>query len=157
MAWILYAERNIFGIPKGQPRAGSSWNHKGRHDTGTASAWRLAIRDGFADLARSQGEPLDEPVRVDIVFYFKRPAKLNRRTRDAYGGKSKFIPAGPVLHTSKPDRDNAEKAVLDALTDVGLWRDDSLVCDGWAAKRYASESGRTGAQVKIYRWEHDHG
>jgi Holliday junction resolvase RusA-like endonuclease len=48
--------------------------------------------------------------------------------------------------TSKPDADNLAKAVLDALTDVSAWTDDSLVVSLSIVKTYGSE---TGCEVQI--------
>ena len=33
----------------------------------------------------------------------------------------------PILHTSRPDLDNLEKNLLDVLTRLNFWTDDSLV------------------------------
>lgn len=48
--------------------------------------------------------------------------------------------AGAVLPTVKPDGDNVEKAVKDALNGV-LWADDVQVVDAAKSKRYAAEPG----------------
>jgi Holliday junction resolvase RusA-like endonuclease len=50
-------------------------------------------------------------------------------------------------HTKKPDADNLLKAVMDALTDAGIWQDDALVFRTEAAKWYASDE--TGARIVI--------
>lgn len=70
-------------------------------------------------------------VRVDIVFYFKRP---------------KGIPKSQKHHTVKPDKDNLEKAVLDALEGI-IYENDSQVYTGTPTKCY-SPDGRE--YVKIY-------
>jgi Holliday junction resolvase RusA-like endonuclease len=69
------------------------------------------------------GAPLDQPLKVDILAVMPRPAglcKLSVRT-----GLPLSDP-GRRWHTSKPDLDNCEKGVLDALK--SFWRDDSIVC-----------------------------
>jgi len=44
----------------------------------------------------------------------------------------------PTFHTSKPDRDNVDKAILDALVSCGVLSDDKIVCGGQIWKRYDS-------------------
>jgi hypothetical protein len=78
------------------------------------------------------------PVRVDLCFYFARP-KSHFRTGKFAGV---LRDDAPKWHTTKPDRDNLEKAVLDALTQVGgFWQDDSQVCAGSVTKRYGIPCG----------------
>ena len=52
----------------------------------------------------------------------------------------------------------ADKAVLDALTDMGLWGDDKQVCDGRIQKRYAAanpwiDDQRPGCLIEIKECE----
>ena len=55
----------------------------------------------------------------------------------------------PYWHTKKPDRDNLEKAVLDVLTQLGMWGDDCQVCGGEVLKRYVVGLERPGAIIQI--------
>jgi len=75
--------------------------------------------------------PLNCPLRMDITCYFERP-KSHYRT-----GKfsSELRPNIPLYHTVKPDRDNIEKIIQDALNGV-FYRDDSLICSGTTQKFY---------------------
>jgi len=82
-------------------------------------------------------KPFDCPLRVELHLFYPRP-KSHYRTGQ-YAGELK--PNAPQWHTKKPDRDNADKIILDALSKV-FWRDDCLVCDGRIVKRY-SERPRT--------------
>jgi Holliday junction resolvase RusA-like endonuclease len=52
-----------------------------------------------------------------------------------------------ALHVKKPDTDNLLKAVMDSLTEAGVWEDDALVFWTEAAKQYASDE--TGAQITV--------
>jgi Holliday junction resolvase RusA-like endonuclease len=47
----------------------------------------------------------------------------------------------PTFHTGKPDRDNVEKGILDALTALGMWEDDGQVCQGSVDKIYGERPG----------------
>ena len=80
---------------------------------------------------------IDEPLRVDLLALMPRPKRLLRR-KD---------PDGLIWDTSKPDRDNLDKAVLDALSPY--WRDDTLVCLGTLLKAYHARDGRPGLHVRI--------
>lgn len=149
-AWVELLTVRIYGKPKGQPRSRSRRGQMGVYDPGTADGWKAIVAHAF--LPHVPAEPYDEPLRFDIDIYFPRPRSFNKRTRDAYGGRSKDIPDGAVLFTGKPDRDNADKAILDAVGGVGFYRDDSLVCDGQIRKFYAARVGKPGARVRVMLW-----
>ena len=133
----------VRGIPKGQarPRAFTRMTAKGPvarvYDSGSAEAWK-----GDIILQGAPHRPktcLEGPLSVELTFYLPRPKSL-RRKKD---------PELPIRHTKKPDRDNLEKAVLDALTKDGWWRDDSQVCAGEVKKYYEPKEGPTGARITI--------
>ena len=63
----------------------------------------------------------DVPVSVRITFLMPRPKTVKRH-----------------MPTVPPDIDKLCRAVLDALTDVGVWVDDSQVVNLEATKIYAS-------------------
>lgn len=47
----------------------------------------------------------------------------------------------PVPHTSRPDLDNLEKNLLDVLTRLNFWTDDSLVADKRTSKCWGPKPG----------------
>lgn len=51
---------------------------------------------------------------------------------------------------STPDLDNLAKAALDALTELGFWRDDAQICGLIVTKIY---DDRVGATIRIERDE----
>lgn len=83
---------------------------------------------------------LDEPVVVDVVAVFQRPRRLDGRNK----------PTGRVPHTIKPDKDNVEKAVLDALKNAGVLRDDCRAYDGRSAKFYAAAGEVPHVEVTLW-------
>lgn len=138
--WRCIASFFIHGIPKGQPRprAFVRNGHAAVYDAGTAEGWKSAI--AIAAKTMRPSSPLCGPVRVDAVYCFPRPKRLLR----------KCSPSGMIPHTAKPDRDNLDKATLDALTQIGFWRDDAQVCDGVTRKVYvAKDEAATGAWIRI--------
>lgn len=104
---------------------------------GKLKAWKDAI--ARASLGRKPAAPVDCAVRVDLTLYCERPKSLMRK-RD---------PDGPALNTTRPDRDNYEKAILDAMTDCGWWTDDSRVCAGESIKLYHAKTGEPGALIVV--------
>lgn len=65
----------------------------------------------------------DAPVTVSLNFWLKRP-KSAPKTRDVWPKKGL-------------DLDKLVRAVNDALTNAGVWVDDSRVCGSMEVKRYA--------------------
>lgn len=123
----------VCGLPKAQPRvkAFRRGNHAGVFDPGTADGWKLLVRHEAAKVW--DGWKFDVPVQVCIGFYMPRP-KSHFTTKG-------IRPNAPTWHTAKPDLDNLEKAILDALTNLGVWTDDSLVVSVEKAKLYSNEPG----------------
>lgn len=111
------------GLPKGQPRprAFSRGGKAAVYDPGTAEGWKSEIAIACKEVA---GLRLAGAIELSLTFFMPRP-KSHYRT---YGGLKNSVPV--YLHTQKPDRDNLEKAVMDCLTNIGVWLDDSQVCAG---------------------------
>jgi Holliday junction resolvase RusA-like endonuclease len=96
-----------------------------------ANVWYEAVR--VAVLPVKPFEPWTGPVAATIDAYFPRP-----QTRPKKIPKAAWASGLPVRFASKPDRDNLDKAILDACTEAGLWHDDDQVCDGPVRKWYAA-------------------
>lgn len=99
-------------------------------------AFKASVR--IAAAIAYDGPPLDGPLQVDCVFTFPRPK--------AMVWKNKPMPR--VWHAKKPDRDNLDKAVLDALSGL-LWRDDCQVCSGSLEKWIAAGDEQPGVRVTV--------
>lgn len=100
------------------------------------AAFKASVRHA-ASLAYN-GAPIRGPVRVDLEFVFPRQA--NRIW------KSKPMPR--YRHTTKPDRDNLDKAVLDSLSKWML-EDDRQVCSGSIEKWHAAGDEQPHVRVTI--------
>lgn len=116
----------IDGEPKAMGRARAMSMHgKARvYNPTTAEGWKSLVAAAFGP--HRPPTPHEGPLRIDIDFHFPRPKRLMR----------KKDPEGPVWHTAKPDRDNSDKAVLDTLKTIGMYRDDAQVCNGRIRKFY---------------------
>jgi Holliday junction resolvase RusA-like endonuclease len=87
--------------------------------------WKASVRSQALRYSRSGGACIDGAVRADIDFYFATPK------RERWGQP----------HTHVPDKDNLEKAVLDALKDTGVFTDDKMVAGGAVFKWWSEAAG----------------
>jgi Holliday junction resolvase RusA-like endonuclease len=132
----------VSGHPKGQPRARSRQFGKGVYDPGTADGWKACVRADWKAL----NEPAWEgPLKVSLVFYFARPAAHFGSGKNALNLK----PSAPRWFEKKPDRDNLDKAVLDALTNAGAWADDCQAVAGSIRKLWAAPDASPGVRISI--------
>jgi len=81
-------------------------------------------------------------VAVNLVFWFPRPKSHYR----ANGGLKETAPG---MKASRPDIDKLSRAVLDAITASGVWRDDAQVAELHTTKRYAYVGEDPGLAVAI--------
>jgi len=135
---ILYS---IFvpGEPKGQPRPRAfAFHGKARvYDPGTAEHWKSQIATACPGFTST----IAYPVYVDLTFWMPRPK--------AHFNKHGLKADAPWKYAKKPDADNLAKAVLDALTTLGVWQDDAQVYALFVVKQYASADNKTGCLILI--------
>jgi crossover junction endodeoxyribonuclease RusA len=132
----------IQGIPKAQPRT------KATHQNGYTRVYTPGTAKGWKDtvsiaLLEWHGLKLSGPVKLDIIFLMPRPKRLLRK-KDT---------VDRIAHTCKPDTDNLTKAVMDAITDCGVWVDDCQVFDQHSYKYYAGKNEETGIYLTIKEME----
>ena len=99
--------------------------------------WRAAIAEPVQTLFGAEG-PFTGGVAVKLVFRFARP--------QGHYGRRGLLASAPSLKTTEPDLDKLCRAVLDALTESGIWRSDAQVVDLHAVKVFAASPG---AQIRI--------
>lgn len=122
----------VFGEPASQ---GSHSVFNGRIvqvNSAKHKAWRNAVVFAALDLIGPDWEKIDEPVELSIVFYLARPKSVRDREFPAV----------------MPDLDKLCRAVLDSLTDAGIYADDSRVVRLTATKLYADHRG-PGALIRV--------
>jgi Holliday junction resolvase RusA-like endonuclease len=135
----------VAGLPVASPRvrARARGAFAQVYMPGDADHWKMIVRNearrAWEASENNIPRPFQGPVCVHLTFYFPRP-KVHFRAN------GELKPNAPRWHTTKPDRDNADKAVLDALTNLGIRGDDKQVCDGRIRKLYSS---RMGCEIEI--------
>ena len=82
-------------------------------------------------------EPWTGPIELNLTCFIPMPDSWSEKKKRTMEGKR---------HTQKPDRDNLEKGVCDALNKI-VWKDDGQVCDGRTSK-YWSRTGRIEIEIK---------
>lgn len=115
-----------YGIPAPQGSTRAFMRSGMKHPVITADCkrtkpWRQAIVDASRD-ALVHHAVFAGPVEVFVVFYLPRP---------------KSAPRVITEPAKKPDLDKLQRALLDALTAAGVWRDDSQVVHVHARKAFA--------------------
>lgn len=76
---------------------------------------------------------IETAAALSVVFYLRRPKSIRNKT---------------LQHTTKPDLDKLVRSVKDALSCV-VWRDDALVVELTASKRYAAPGGIPRAEILV--------
>lgn len=125
------------GIPRPQPRpfvpkTGRAFNPT----TKGLKLWKSHLR--IAARQQAPREPWAQAVRVDVEAYFPRPQWLLN-----------VLPDKTLPMLERPDRDNLDKTILDTLTGLGYWVDDSQVYVGKLEKWYVQDGYGPGARISI--------
>lgn len=120
----------IYGMPapQGSKRfVGRAKNGRGImvESSKKVKPWRQDVK-AAAEAVRNGADPLDGPLRVTMVFTLPKPKSAPKRRR--------------TWPMRTPDLSKLARSTEDALTDAGLWVDDSRVVEyGFLAKRYPGE------------------
>lgn len=137
----------VSGEPKGQPRPrafarkfGNTWQAR-VYDAKTAEGWKGLIAAECRRHLPEDFTPYAGPVSLRLIFNIARP-------------KSHFLKSGvrsgaPRWCEKKPDADNYAKAVMDCFTQLGIWRDDSQVCELHVHKEFAISNAQGGVAVTL--------
>jgi Holliday junction resolvase RusA-like endonuclease len=121
-------------VPQGSLK---QWTNKatGRTHTKYADnvyAWRAQVQQAVAAVVQ---QPLSGPVLLRLGFDLERPLSHylpvnSRRTEPELRADA------PQWPSVAPDTDKLVRAIADAITDAGGWKDDGQVAHLEAAKRY---------------------
>lgn len=135
----------VYGTPASQ--GSKRWLPNGRmiEADKKVKPWRQAVYAAVTHNLGTEVPRLEGPISVRAVFMFERP-KAHYRT----GKNSGLLRDGaPIYVTRTPDVDKCLRALLDPLTEMGLWHDDSQVVIAHASKVYCTGDDRPGAIVTI--------
>lgn len=119
----------VYGDPvaQGRPRA-RAFQVAGKtrvsvYDPNTSRDWKRTVQSQV--IAARIGPPSENPLRVHLRFFLRRPKSLAKRVRQ---------------HIKRPDCDNLAKAVKDAMKGI-TYLDDSQVVVLLVTKEYGPEPG----------------
>lgn len=122
--------------PKVQEKIGTQPNGNPRYGPDKLAPWKARI--ALACYGKHRG-PIDTLMHVHINAYFPRPQRLLKASS----------PGEAIPHGEKPDKDNVEKAILDAMVDAGLIAKDQRVCGGGTFKWYVAKGKAPGVRIRI--------
>tara|TARA_X000001382_G_scaffold96033_1_gene70468 strand:- start:377 stop:823 length:447 start_codon:yes stop_codon:yes gene_type:complete len=127
------------GIPKPQPRPRAvAINGVVRMYTpSNVKGWRQSVKIAVINEGVKPVQPLAGSISVNLGFIFERPKSHFRSGKYSHLLKDD----APDFHIKKPDCDNLAKAVLDVLTELKIWHDDSQVTHLTTTKQYGDKSG----------------
>jgi len=77
--------------------------------------------------------PISKPIKLEAYFYFKIAESRKRQA----------IKENWDMHIFKPDISNLIKFVEDVAVDVGILRDDCIICSELAEKHWTLDSSYT--------------
>ena len=126
----------VYGVPAPQ----GSKRHVGRgvmiESSKKVKPWREAVK--WAAIEVLVGRGIEGPIEVEVDFYFVHPKTGKRRP----------------THSVKPDIDKLLRSTFDALTDAGVFEDDSRIVSVQARKHYATQYSPVpaGAVIRVERW-----
>ena len=132
----------VMGLPKPQSRPRAFVRGKHAAVYSPVTEWRNDVK-----YAAAQQVPFkDNALRISIEYLFSRP-----KSHYGTGKNSEVLKASaPKFMTKRPDLDNLNKAILDALQDSGLIGDDSSVIELASYKLYINKSETQGAEIQVY-------
>lgn len=148
----------VYGLPAPQGSKRHVGNGVMVESSKYVKPWREAVKAAAFDvlerLPADQRGPLDAPLQLCVVFTFNRP-----RSHYRTGANNWMLrPNAPTAPSSKPDLSKLIRSTEDALTDAGVWRDDSRVTHIIAAKAYAGTAeglDRPGAVIEIWPYSNE--
>ena len=148
----LICRLKIIGSPKPKNKKRARWvDGKPKiYPDQSHVPWSVRVIDAV-NKANMEGRRELGTFQVDCEWRLRRP---DNHFRTIKGQKSNVLKDNaPVYVRTRPDRDNLDKANLDALTESGIWRDDSQAATGWLERRYCNVGEAPGCNIVIFRIE----
>lgn len=121
-------------VPKGRPRMFRGKDGGiGSYTPDKTTAWEQTIKYHASQIVKAAGMA-EGALAVEFDFRMPRPASVSEKKR-----------AYPMV---KPDLDNLDKAVMDALNKL-VWADDAQVCCKGSLKRYVASPCEAGVYITV--------
>jgi Holliday junction resolvase RusA-like endonuclease len=121
-------------VGKGRARIGRVGKHARMFTPEKTVSYENSVRHA-GHVAMNGAAPLLGAIAARLAIVLQIPASWSEK-------KQAQAEAGTILPKTKPDIDNVEKAVFDALNGVA-WRDDVQIVDVSKSKRYGRTPGVT--------------
>ena len=120
----------IFGVPigKGRPRVTTRGGFARAYTPQRTANYESLVVDSYYKQIPSRYQ-LEGPIEASIEAYFPIPSGTSKKNK-------LLMLDNKIMHTHKPDIDNIEKSVLDALNEKA-YKDDSLIVRVKAEKFYS--------------------
>jgi len=144
-----FFEITVHGRPATQgSKTRNRWGGVRDDNAETLHPWREAVRHTAVEViakARQEGivvTPMDGPVVLEVAFALPKPKSAPKRRRT--------WPIG----ARAGDLDKLVRAICDALTDAGVWGDDSQVAVLTSSKAYEGDPGVPdvpGAFIRVHK------
>ena len=116
-----------YGDPKAQPRARTAGNLNHFYDPG--KTFKLFLNEAIRNALGANFKPISSEVYFKARFYRQTPKSFNKQ-------KTVLAELGVLRPTMKPDIDNYEKLLYDALL-ATLYTDDGVIVHGDNSKFYS--------------------
>jgi Holliday junction resolvase RusA-like endonuclease len=150
MNLVFFAPCAIAGQPRTKARAVAKPGRKPFaqiYTPKTAEPFRAAISLSFEGAVQRAGiskwPVYSGPVELLLVG-------VVARNKTHFGKRGNLLPSAPLHHTGTPDADNFAKAVMDQLSELRAWRDDTQVIRPIVTRRYVrGPEDRPGCHVRI--------
>jgi Holliday junction resolvase RusA-like endonuclease len=117
---------------KGRPRATMRGAHASMYTDAKTRAYEASVKR-LALAAMAGVPPLEGALSVSLRFRMPIPKSATKKAKAA-------MSAGETPHTSKPDIDNLQKALLDGMNGA-VFRDDSQIVRAFTTKIYSDKPG----------------
>jgi Holliday junction resolvase RusA-like endonuclease len=100
------------------------------------NVFKAALQLALAEVY--DGPPLTGPLGVNAMFILPCPKSRQKKNY------------GKTWHTTKPDIDNLQKALFDALNGLA-WVDDKQIAEAVIRKQWAGKYDQAGCSVSIWK------